>query len=216
MPQIFHPSANTIARVSIFGALLFLGGGVFLVWWLMRTPYMNDVGVIREQPVPFSHQHHVDDVGLDCRFCHASVENSSFAGVPPTKTCMRCHSQLFADSPMLAPVRESYDTGQPLVWTRVHDLPDYAHFDHSIHVHKGMSCATCHGRVDRMPLMWRAKPLTMAWCLECHRAPGRFVQPRDRAFDPSAVARGEPHSDCDALVKAYGLESKTSCSICHY
>lgn len=153
MPQIFHPSMNTVARVSIFGAVFILVAVVGLIWVVVRSPYVTEAGVVREQPVPFSHKHHVGDVGLDCRYCHTSVENSSFAGIPPTETCLDCHSQLFADSAMLAPVRQSYRDNTPLRWTRVHDLPDFVYFDHSFHLQKGIGCVTCHGHVEEMPLM---------------------------------------------------------------
>lgn len=215
MPQIFHPSFNTISRVSIFGAVGFIAAAIALVWFVMRSPYITQAGVIKPQPVPFSHQHHVGDVGLDCRYCHTSVEDSSFAGIPPTETCMGCHSQLFTDSELLAPVRESYATGKPLEWTRVHDIPDFAYFNHSIHVAKGIACATCHGRVDRMPLMWREVTLHMEWCLECHRDPAKFVRGREAVFAMDWVPpEGRPDIGRE-LVDAYHIQSKTSCSVCH-
>lgn len=155
---------NTVSRVTIFGAVLFLAGVLTTIFTIVRSPYVTEVGVVREQPVPFSHQHHVGDVGLDCRYCHTSVEDSSFAGIPPTQTCMNCHSQLFADSAMLAPVRDSFRAGKPLFWTRVNDLPDFVYFNHEIHIHKGVACVTCHGEVAKMPLMWREHTLHMQWC----------------------------------------------------
>src|SRR6478672_2621 len=175
MPQIFHPSMNTVSRVSIFGAVFFLAAVVGLMWLVVRSPYVTEAGVVREQPVPFSHKHHVGDVGLDCRYCHTSVEDSSFAGIPPTATCMNCHSQLFADSDILAPVRSSFASGKPLSWTRVNDLPDFVYFNHSIHVRKGVACTTCHGEVDKMPFMWRQHTLHMQWCLDCHWHPEQRV-----------------------------------------
>ncbi|HEY4294224.1 cytochrome c3 family protein [Luteibacter sp.] len=170
-----------------------------------------------EQPVPFSHQHHVGEVGIDCRYCHAGVETDAFAGIPPISTCMTCHSQLFMDQPPLAPLIESWRTGVPLHWNRVNDLPDFVYFDHSIHVAKGVGCVSCHGRVDRMPLMRRVASLSMKWCLECHRHPERFVRPRDQAF---AMDDRHPGAD-DALgihlVDAYRIDRRrlTDCSICH-
>jgi hypothetical protein len=163
MSQIFHPSANTLSKVSIFGAIFIGGGLLFFVNEINRSPYVTQTHVPREQPVPFSHKHHVSGIGIDCRYCHTSVENSSFAGLPPTETCMSCHSQIWADSPTLEPVRASLRSGQSIEWTRVHDLPGFVYFNHSIHVNKGVGCATCHGRVDQMPLMWKQNTLHMEW-----------------------------------------------------
>ncbi len=214
MPQIFHPSMNTVARVSIFGAGFMVVAAVSLLLLIVRSPYVTEVGVVREQPVPFSHKHHVGDVGLDCRYCHTSVEDSSFAGVPPTKTCMNCHSQLFTESAMLQPVRDSFATGEPLQWTRVHDLPDYVYFNHSIHIHKGIGCVKCHGPVNEMPLMWREASLHMHWCLECHRQPELFVEDRANVFN-TAIDTKLDASAAAALVEDYHIQSKTSCYTCH-
>jgi hypothetical protein len=182
MPQIFHRSANTISKVSVFGAILIIAGVAWALAEIQRSPYNTRAFVARRQPVQFSHKHHAGDDGIDCRYCHTTVETSSFAGIPPTATCMNCHSQLFANSPFLEPVRESFRTDRPIEWTRVHDLPDFVYFDHSIHVNKGVGCTTCHGQVDRMPLMWQASSLQMQWCLDCHREPERYVRPRDAVF----------------------------------
>src|SRR5881409_1682198 len=154
MPQIFYPSTNTISRVSIAAAVLALTAFALVGGALQRSPYLTEVGVPREQPVPFSHKHHVSGIGIDCRYCHTSVEESSFAGIPPTKTCMNCHSQIWADSPTLEPVRASLREDRSLEWTRVNNLPDFVYFDHSIHVRRGVGCTTCHGPVDQMPLTW--------------------------------------------------------------
>jgi hypothetical protein len=215
MAQTFHPSTNTISRVTIFGGVALLIGLVVAMATINESPYITEVGVAREQPVPFSHKHHVGDDGIDCRYCHTSVEKSSFAGIPPTKTCMNCHTQIWAKSPLLEPVRESYRTGHSLEWTRVHNLPGFVYFNHSIHVHKGIGCSTCHGRVDQMPLMWRENTLYMKWCLECHRNPERFVRPRKDVFrmdyepPPDQLALGAK------LVKEYRIQKLTSCSTCH-
>src|SRR6266849_3807850 len=181
MAQIFHPSTNTIAKLSIVGVLLVVpalgiaGYGFNMSYGLnLRTPI--------EQPIPFSHKHHVGDDGIDCRYCHTSVEKSAFAGIPPTHTCMTCHSQIWTNSPLLQPVRDSFETGRPLVWTRVHDLPDFVYFNHSIHIKKGISCASCHGRVDEMPITWKEHTLSMSWCLDCHRNPERNIRPREEVF----------------------------------
>jgi hypothetical protein len=215
MPQIFHRSTNTYSRVSIFGAVFFLG---FLLWlfgaW-SRSSWATQAGVAREQPVPFSHAHHVGDVGLDCRYCHTSVETSGFANIPPTKTCMNCHSQIWNTSPTLEPVRESFRSDRSIAWTRVHDLPDFAYFDHSIHVKKGVGCETCHGRVDKMPLTWQKASLQMEWCLDCHRHPERYVRPREAVFQMGYEPPIDQETLGRQLVKEYKIQSLTSCSTCH-
>jgi hypothetical protein len=171
MAQIFHPSMNTVARVTIFGGVFILAGATWAASLWVRSSYVTKVDVVRDQPVPFSHDHHVSGLGLDCRYCHTTVEQTAFAGLPATEICMGCHSQIWKDSPLLEPVRESFRTGEPLHWTRVHDLPDFVYFNHSIHIAKGIGCESCHGRVDRMPLMRKATRLYMEWCLDCHRHP---------------------------------------------
>jgi cytochrome c7-like protein len=218
MPQIFHPSTNTISRLTIFGAVFLVA---FLAWVgaaLNRSDYATQVHMARVQPVQFSHEHHVSGLGLDCRYCHTSVEESSFAGLPPTQTCMNCHSQIWSNSPYLEPVRESWKTGKPIVWTRVHNLADFVYFNHSIHVNKGVGCVTCHGRVDRMPLMWQEHSLLMEWCIECHRQPEQFLRPREDVFRMD----WQPPSDQLALgrqlIKEYRIRSPailTSCDTCH-
>jgi hypothetical protein len=218
MAQIFRPTTNTLARFSI------VAGGALVVVLLLAvggiviSPYMTGVGVARRQPVPFSHKHHVGDDGIDCRYCHAAVEESAFAGMPPTKTCMNCHTQIWADSPMLEPVRESWRTGRSLEWVRVHKLADFVYFNHSIHVNKGVGCSTCHGRVDQMPLIAKANSLYMEWCLECHRAPERFVRPREYVFSMEYQPPEDQLSLGRKLVKEYRMQSTadlTSCSTCH-
>jgi ferredoxin len=219
MNQIFHPSMNTIARVSIFGAIFVLIGIGLVIYYFVQSSYVTQVDVARLQPVPFSHQHHVNQLGIDCRYCHTSVEDSSFAGLPPTKTCMTCHSQVWTESPMLAPVRESFRTGEPIAWTRVHDLSDFVYFNHSIHLEKGVACETCHGRVDLMPLAWKDKTLFMSWCLECHRNPEEFVRPVDEVFTMGWAGPGveEPVIDSRQLVAEYNINISQldDCSICH-
>jgi ferredoxin len=215
MGQIFHPSTNTISRVSLFGGAVLLVALVAGLAAINESPYITEVGVARTQPIPFSHKHHVGDNGIDCRYCHTSVEDSSFAGLPPTTTCMNCHTQIWADSAMLAPVRESFRTGLPIQWTRVHNLPGFVYFDHSIHVHKGIGCSTCHGRVDQMPLMWRENTLYMDWCLDCHREPERFVRPREHVFSMDYAPPADQLALGRKLVKDYNIEKLTSCSTCH-
>jgi hypothetical protein len=215
MAQLFHPSTNTLSKVSIFGAVFFLAGIGWAVLAFVRSPYVTGAGVPLEQPVPFSHKHHVGDAGIDCRYCHTSVEESAFAGIPPTKTCMNCHAQLWAESPMLEPVRQSFRTGESIVWSRVHRLADFVYFNHAIHVKKGIGCVTCHGRVDRMPLTWRENTLYMDWCLECHRAPERFVRPREQVFSMDWQPPEDQLSLGQKLVKEYKIQKLTDCSVCH-
>jgi len=185
MAQVFHRSSNTLARASILATLLLVAGVLWTALEMSRSPYTTYAGVAKAQPVPFSHQHHVAGLGIDCRYCHTSVENSSFAGIPPTKTCMNCHSQIWTNAPMLEPVRDSYRTGKSLVWTRLNDLPDYVYFDHSIHISKGVGCNSCHGPVNKMPLMYAQASLQMEWCLNCHRAPEKFLRPHKVAGRPN-------------------------------
>lgn len=217
MAQIFRRSSNYLAKASIVGLVFLVAGASTafgLLWW---SPYRSDVNVSVRQVVPFSHEHHVSGLGLDCRYCHTTVEESSFAGIPPTHTCMTCHSQVWTDAPMLEPVRASYRTNTPLVWNRVHDLPDFVYFNHSIHVNKGIGCATCHGRVDQMPLMRKDQTLFMSWCMECHRDPSQFIRPKDKVFD-MAWTPDRPQSEIGPeLVKEYDVQVNqlTDCWICH-
>ena len=215
MAQIFHPSTNTVSKVSIFGGVFVFVGLLWLMGAINRSPYVTQAGVVRSQPVPFSHKHHVADIGLDCRFCHASVEQAAFAGMPSTKTCMSCHSQIWPEAPMLEPVRESYRSDRSIAWTRVHDLPDFAYFDHSIHVAKGVGCQTCHGNVDQMPLAWRENTLNMEWCLSCHRAPERVLRPREEVFNMHWTAPRDQLELGRDLAARYHVHSLTTCSTCH-
>lgn len=214
MAQIFHPRSGLYAKLTMLALLAAVA--VCIGVWRGLTAEPDSENEAVEQPVPFSHQHHVGEVGIDCRYCHAGVETDAFAGMPPISTCMTCHSQLFTDQPPLAPLIESWRTGLPLHWNRVNDLPDFVYFDHSIHVAKGVGCVSCHGRVDRMPLMRRVASLSMKWCLDCHRHPERFVRPREEAF---AMDSREPDDDAlgTHLVEAYRIDGRrlTDCSVCH-
>lgn len=218
MPQIFPRSSNTISKVSIFGCLFTLA---FLAWVCIvyaRSSYGTDQGVAGVQPVPFSHEHHVGILGIDCRYCHTSVEDSAVAGIPPTKTCMNCHSQIWVGSPMLQPVRDSYRTNQSLRWQRIYNVPGFVYFDHSIHIHKGIGCASCHGRIDEMPFTYQVPSLLMEWCIDCHRHPERAIRPRAEVFNMKWQSSDDQATFGRSLVKEYGVKDPdhlTSCSTCH-
>src|SRR5919106_453385 len=207
MPQIFHRSANTLSKVSLVGLLSVVAGLLLLAMVLGRSSYVTRADEYIEQPIQFSHLHHVSDDGIDCRYCHTSVETSPFAGIPPTKTCMNCHSQIWAQAPILEPVRASFRDDRPMRWIRVHDLPDFVYFNHSVHVKKGMGCETCHGRIDEMPLVIQKQSLQMDWCLNCHRAPERFVRPRSDIFTMGYRPPIPQEELGPQLVKQYGIES---------
>jgi hypothetical protein len=215
--QIFGPGATSIARVTLVLLMAAPFALVGLAYGVARSPYTTGQDVVRHQPIPFSHAHHVGDDGLDCRYCHASVEQARFAGMPATDTCMTCHSQLFTNAEVLAPVRESLAQNRPLRWTRVHRLPDYVYFDHSVHVRNGVGCSTCHGAVETMPLMRQAAPLTMAWCLDCHRDPARALRPRTAVFDQSWQPSPNQAQEGRKLLAEYHIRTEhlTDCSRCH-
>ena len=236
--QVFHRSTNTIAKVSIFGGLFIVAASLWVLAEINRSSYNTGQYIEREQPVQFSHKHHVGDDGIDCRYCHTSVETSNTAGMPPTKTCMNCHSQIWSESPYLEIVRTSYKENKPIEWTRVHDLPDFVYFNHSIHVNKGVGCASCHGRVDQMPMVYQAASLQMEWCLACHRAPERFLRPKEKITDMAWNIEADASDDVSAdpfnllaenlapkrvekaleLKREYRIRSArilTSCSTCH-
>ena len=215
MSQIFSKSANAWSKASIFavlGLVAMVGGAVGV---LQRSDFVTTANTFRHQPVQFSHQHHVGGIGIDCRYCHTSVEVSSTAGIPPTKTCINCHSQIWSTSPYLEPVRSSFRDDQPLKWLRVHDTPDFVYFNHSIHVKKGVGCETCHGRVDQMPLMRQQNSLQMEWCLNCHRNPEQFVRPRSEVFTMGYVPAVDQRELGPQLVAEYKIQSLTNCSVCH-
>jgi hypothetical protein len=215
MAQVFHRSTNTIAKASLYGAVVFVGLAGWVLLTLARSPYVTRQGVVQKQPVPFSHDHHTAGLGIDCRYCHTSVEDSAFAGIPPTQTCIGCHKLIWTNAELLEPVRESWRTGEPIVWRRIHDLPDFVYFNHSIHVAKGVSCYTCHGPVNEMPLMYQKASLLMEWCLDCHRAPEKYVRPREEVFN----FRWQPEEPQEVLgarlVEEYDIHSMTNCTTCH-
>jgi len=233
--QIFPRSSNAIARASLFIAVFSVAALFGVLALLERSPVVTFAGVRKPQPVPFSHQHHVTGLGIDCRYCHTSVEQSAFAGIPPTKTCMNCHAQIWTNAAYLEPVRESFRTGKSIEWTRVNQLPNFVYFNHSIHINKGVGCDTCHGPIDKMPLVYQWASLQMEFCLECHRAPEKYLRPREQVFNmryeqPSSTPpfqnevafNGEKYHDQielgTAIKKQYKVRSVadiTSCSTCH-
>ena len=216
--QIFHRSTNTIAKVSIFGSIFFLAFFAWVYSTLLRSSYATGQGVVKKQPVPFSHQHHVAGLGIDCRYCHSGVERSSFAGIPPTETCMNCHRQIWTNADLLEPIRASYRDNVPVRWTRINDLPDFVYFNHSVHIAKGMGCVTCHGEVNRMQLTFQHASLQMEWCLDCHRDPGKNIRPREEVFNLEWQPPADPQQaqvQQARLLKEYNVKSLTSCSTCH-
>lgn len=218
MAQIFHRSANFLARASLLAIVVLAGAALTAVLVLARSPYITNQRVTRPQPVQFSHKHHVGDDGIDCRYCHTSVESSAYAGIPPTRTCMNCHSVLFNNVGYLEIIRESYRTDESIHWTKVHRLADYVYFNHSIHVNKGIGCSTCHGPVNQMPLMYQASPLNMEWCLDCHRNPQANLRPKDQIFNMDWKAPANQEEVGRQLATEYKLRTTvelTSCSTCH-
>jgi Cytochrome c7 and related cytochrome c len=219
LPQIFTPSSDVRLRLALVLLVVVVAGGFLIGGGYVRSSYITHVGWVVDQPVPFSHQHHVGGLGIDCRYCHAAVETSQHAGLPATEVCMTCHSQLWTGAEMLAPVRASLATGIPLRWERVAHLPDYVYFNHSIHIDRGVPCVECHGRVDQMPLMKRAEPFAMGWCLDCHRDPAPHLRP------PDQVTRMDWSGWSPAHAAEYGAEAAArhhidpsrldDCSICH-
>lgn len=218
MPQIFRRRANALAiTIPVLGVLL-TAGLLVAAALVVRSPYATGVDRTPGQPVPFSHQHHVGGLGIDCRYCHAQVERSASAGVPATEVCMTCHSQLWTDADMLQPVRDSLAQNEPIAWTRVHDLPDFVYFDHSVHVNHGVGCESCHGRIDKMPLTTQKKTLHMQWCLDCHRQPERHLRPAAHVFDMAWQPPRHRRQLGDRLKQQYGTPSPqrlTDCYTCH-
>ena len=220
MPQVFSKGSNSVARVTLIGLVVVFFGFWGVVYAVYLSPYATVENVPRVQPVPFSHQHHVSGLGLDCRYCHTSVEKSAFAGIPATHICMSCHSQVWTDAPMLAPVRNSLATGKPMQWNRVNQLPDFAFFNHSVHVQKGVGCSTCHGRVDEMPLTWKSHSLYMRWCLDCHEAPQKQLRPQAEIYNLKWTPPANQMEQGQKLAEEYHLSKERlaqlkDCSMCH-
>ncbi len=216
MPQIFPKKANKYPLYALIGVLL---GGAFLTWfiWYYFSPRFTDVGYVPDQPVPYSHRLHVGELGLDCQYCHTNVTISPHANVPTTETCMQCHTIIKPDSPLLAPVRESAATGKPVEWVNVHMLPDYANFNHSIHVNVGVGCETCHGRVDLMDNgVMQMEPLSMGWCLECHRNPEKYLRPPEEVTTMGYKPPADFIEQNLRRIKEEGINPPETCSACHY
>ncbi|HVV92307.1 MAG TPA: cytochrome c3 family protein [Hyphomicrobiales bacterium] len=217
MAQIFRPRADAFARVLLAAVLVLPLALIGFVYVIHTTPYTTGEGFVVNQPVPFSHLHHVGEDGIDCRYCHTSVEQGRFAGMPTTHVCMTCHSQLWTNAAMLAPVRQSLAEDKPIRWNRVYKLPDYVYFDHSVHVKNGIGCSSCHGRIDEMPLTRQAAPLTMRWCIACHRHPERALRPPDQVFSMTWTPPKDQLAEGRKLLAAYLIHKDhlTDCSVCH-
>lgn len=216
MTQIFPRFSNTLARLFIVVLALLVSMCGWALHAVYFSPYTTRVDLPLHQPVPFSHKHHVQGLGIDCRFCHSSVETSSSAGLPATEVCMTCHSQLFTDAPLLAPVRQSLTESTHLFWNRVNEVPDFVFFNHRIHVAKGIGCVTCHGPVEQMPLAWKQNTLYMRWCLECHENPGRYLRPKDQVFNQAWTSTNQLEVGRE-LVARYHVQvtALSDCSKCH-
>jgi len=217
LAQLFRPGANSIAVIVIVGVLAGPPLVVTLAYLIWRSPYATNQKMTRAQPIPFSHAHHAGDLGIDCRMCHTQVEKAAFAGIPSTHICMTCHSQIWTEAAMLAPVRDSWASGTPLHWRRVNRLPDYVFFAHDIHIAKGIGCSTCHGPVQDMALMRQEEPLTMGWCLDCHRHPEPHIRRQDAVFDMAWRPPPDQEAQGRRLVTEYHIDKShlTDCSTCH-
>ena len=218
MAQIFHHSANNVAKITIAVAIVLAGVAGLVFTQVARSSYLTGRYIEKQQPVQFSHKHHVGDDGIDCRYCHTAVETSSSAGMPPTQTCMNCHTQIWSDSPYLEPVRASYRDNKPIQWEKVHDLPEYVYFNHSIHIAKGVGCSTCHGQIDNMPVVYQENTLQMEWCLSCHREPEKFIRPKSEIYNMDWRDGDITAEERLKLKDNYKIRSKemmTSCSTCH-
>jgi hypothetical protein len=218
MAQVFNRSANNIAKISMIVAVILGGLAFYFYTQIARSSYLTGIYIEKQQPVQFSHRHHVGDDGIDCRYCHTQVETSASAGIPPTQTCMNCHNQLWADTPYLEPVRASFRENKPIEWERVHDLPEFAYFNHSIHVAKGVGCSTCHGQVDDMAAVFQQNSLQMEWCLSCHREPEKYIRPKSEIYNmkwQDSDLTAEQRQELKEQYKIRSREMLTSCSTCH-
>lgn len=215
MAALFPRWSNTFAKLAIVFLLLLIVGGPVGAMLYVRTPWITGQYYEVPQPLEFDHRHHIRDDAIDCRYCHFSVETSPSAGMPPVEVCMSCHNQIWNNSPLLDPLREAYFTGRPLAWQRVHNLPEFVYFDHSIHVNKGVGCESCHGRVDRMAYVYQQAPMSMEWCLDCHRSPQEHLRPRSEITTMGYRPQGNPHQAGKRLAEEYSVRSLVHCSACH-
>ncbi len=215
MAQLFPEWSNRVPRFVLVGSVLLVTSIVFFFYHFGSHQYL-EVGYSPKQPIDYSHRLHAGQLGIDCRYCHASVEVSAVASVPSTQTCMNCHAQVKPDSPKLAVLRESWENGTPIEWVKVHDLPDYVHFDHSAHVNVGVGCASCHGRVDRMEVVMQAEPMNMGWCLDCHNNPGPNLRPVDQVTNMSWVAPTNQFELAAEIISKKNIAPPVYCNACHY
>jgi hypothetical protein len=214
MSAIFSKQFDTTLRVAVGGVVAVLAMAGAAAAYLLH-PRQLDTGYMPQQPVPYSHKLHAGNLGMDCRYCHYTVEKSSFAAVPPTQVCMNCHVRVKEKSPQLQMVRDSYATGRPIPWVEVHRLPDYVYFNHQAHVIAGVSCVSCHGRVDQMIEVMQVQPLTMAWCLDCHRNPAPNLRPVEYVTKLDWKPEGDPAELGNKIIQAKGIHPPTNCSGCH-
>lgn len=215
MPAPFPTWSNGVLRAAIVAVVLLVLALPLALMGYVRSPWNTGLHRAAAQPLPFDHRHHVSDDGIDCLYCHDLADRSTYAGIPGASRCMNCHNQVWNRSPVLEPVRQSYFRGLPIAWQRVYALPDFVYFDHSAHVLSGVGCEECHGRVDRQPRIAQMVPLTMGWCLECHRAPEPHIRPRSEVTTMGWTFDGDRDSLGAALAAEYGVESKTDCTTCH-
>ena len=217
MAQLFRPQATTIARIVLVGLIAVPTAAIALTQAILRSPYKTDVDIVQSQPVPFSHKHHAGELGIDCRYCHTTVEHAAMAGIPPTTTCMTCHSQLWTNAQILAPVRRSLASDEPIAWNRVNVVPDYVYFNHAVHVSNGVGCSSCHGNVAAMPLMAKAHSFQMQWCLNCHRAPERFLRPEEAVFEMGWQPPSDQEEVGRRLIEEHHIDVAhlMDCSVCH-
>jgi hypothetical protein len=227
--QLFDRGANTIFWTAVFVGVGVFISAVFLAYMMPRRDAAWNVGETAPQPVPFSHDHHVGGLGIDCRYCHTSVTRAAFAGMPSAGTCMSCHSQVWTAAAVLEPIRRSIETGEPIGWRVLHNLPAFSYFHHGVHVSAGVACETCHGRIDLMPQTMKVETLSMGWCLDCHRNPEPHLRPPEAVFAMGWTGQGgEPASERSSappeewprewpreLIEAHGVRQLTDCSTCH-
>jgi len=215
MASLFRPKHNTLAKLSLLIVAGGAAGGIGGLFFYVRSPIARGMQDPIEQPIQFDHRHHTRDEGIDCRFCHSTVDRSPHAGIPSTQLCLNCHSQIWNQSPLLDPVRRSFIEGTPIVWKKVNDVPDFVYFNHSIHVNKGVGCVSCHGRIDKMAAVEKAEPLNMRWCLDCHRAPEKNLRPVEEVTNMAWAPEGDPVEAGKQYAELNQVHTRTSCTTCH-